>query len=90
LDFLVFLWPNRDFSMGYAESKQKNLVPCHTVAKMSQTRFVSSFFRRPELRDAQAGELKFITLISGLRNKWRGALSVADDMSGLGSARTVR
>jgi hypothetical protein len=53
LDFLVFLWPNRYFSMGYGESKQKNLVRCHTVAKMSQTRFTSSFLEaRAALRSS--------------------------------------
>src|ERR1700728_1296723 len=38
LHFLGFLWPNRAFSMGYGESKQKNLFPCHTVAQRSQSR----------------------------------------------------
>ena len=27
LDFLVFLWSFRGFSMGYGESKTKNLFP---------------------------------------------------------------
>ena len=72
LDFLGFLWPNLDFSMGYGESKQKNLFPRHTVPQMSQNalRLLSW---RPELHDAESGELKFIAWISGLRNKMPGA-----------------
>ena len=36
MDFLGFLWPNLAFSMGYTESKQKILFPCHTAAEISQ------------------------------------------------------
>jgi hypothetical protein len=33
LDFLGFLWPNPAFSMGYGESKQKNLFPLSCLAR---------------------------------------------------------
>jgi len=39
LDLLGFIRPNRDFSMGYGESKQKNPVASQTLRQMSQMHF---------------------------------------------------
>jgi hypothetical protein len=36
LDFLGFLWPNLAFSMGYGESKQKNLFLFRALRRTSR------------------------------------------------------
>jgi hypothetical protein len=41
LVLLGFIRPNRDFSMGYGDSKQKNRLASQVVCKMSQTIFLS-------------------------------------------------
>jgi hypothetical protein len=54
LDLLGFIRPNRDFSMGYGESKQKNLVSSQAVRVLSQAHSFS-FLLAPE-RAGKTGE----------------------------------
>jgi hypothetical protein len=46
LDLLGFIRPNRDFSMSYDESKQKNPVPSRALCKTSQAR-IPHYFSPP-------------------------------------------
>jgi hypothetical protein len=44
LDFLGFIRPNRDFSMGYEQKNKKNPLASQVVCKTSQTDSEVSFF----------------------------------------------
>jgi hypothetical protein len=53
LDLLGFIRPNRDFSMGCGDSKQKNAAPSQVVRQTSQGDSLS--FLLPGVGQARAG-----------------------------------
>jgi macrodomain Ter protein organizer (MatP/YcbG family) len=45
LDFLGFVWWNRDFSMGYAQKKKKNRLASQVVCKLSHGSYAACSIR---------------------------------------------
>jgi hypothetical protein len=90
LDLHGLIRPNRDFSMSYTESNKKILFYLRLCMKRLKRFFLSRSSYRRGASLLNPSNRKIYSIDSVFPQEKSRLLSVADDMSGLGSARSVR